>query len=212
MVGAHLHQNIALAANEACQFQYTLARNDDLLSPAATRRLGQFQFAKRQTVTVSGYRTHHLAVRLKQQAIEVITNVLVSHAETALFQQALQLRLSQFQRLRGIDFLNRRIFRGRQRGQREPTTAALHFHLVRFQFHGYRQTSRQRFHDVQELAPRNRDVALAVHLHAAPSHQLDLKVCGSDSEGAIANHHQHIGQDGHGLTSLHHAHDGLEGT
>jgi len=120
--------------------------------------------------------------------------------------------LSQFQRLRGVNFLNCRIFRGRQRGQREPATAAFHFNFVCLQFHSHQQASRQRLHDIQELTPRNRDVAFAVHLYAAPGDQLDLEVGGSYSEGAITNHHQHVGQDGHGLTSLHYAHHGLEGT
>ena len=209
MITADRHfEHLLLIAQDALQFQHALARHDHLLARFAPFR--QIHLAQCQTMAVSRDRSQRFRRRFQQKPVQVITDVLLRHREMRLLEQPLEVLLRQLQRLLRVDFLDRRELSRRQRRQREATLARPHRHPFAVEVERHLDAFRQRAADVEQLATRDRDFAVALHVHFGRCDQLDFEVRGRHRQPAALRRQQHVREDRHRLPAFHDADDGLQ--
>ena len=162
-------------------------------------------------MAVGSDQTQHTGLHIQQQAVEVITHVLLSHGEVGALDQRPQ------HVLRHPDVIGERlIFEGweirrRQSRQGEAAAPAAHRGLVPLDAQGHGGVIGQSAQDVVQLARRQGNRAWHVHGQFQPYRQLHLQIGGSQGQLLFGRYHQHVAQDRQGLASLDRADDMLQG-
>ncbi len=194
---------------QALQLDHGLARQDDFL-------LGHFHIqrgaGKGQAVAVGGDQAQGLALGHKQNAVEVVANVLHCHGKRHLAQQVLQRLLWHGKHgAEGGRFLHQWEVFSRQALQGEAALAALQdqLGLARLQTHGL--VAGHGLQDVDELACAHGGGEVArVATQLGGGADLDFEVAGGQLQRIAGFADQHVGQDGQRVPTLHDARHGLE--
>ncbi len=189
------------AFQKALQLLHALARHDDL--PLATCRSGiQSGFAQRQAVTVGGHAAQGIVAQIEQQAVEVVTDVLLRHGECRAFQQFFQRGFGYCNPFGGIHFVQRREIIGGQAGQREPAATGLHRHLVAILADGDTAAVGQSTHDLEQLACGDRGFTILRLFHGHARNHFDFEIGAGHRQLAGMHLDQQVGQYRQGMPAL----------
>ena len=203
-------QRILAVAQQPPQFEHRLAWQNHLDIAACARLL--LGIAQRQAVAVGGHRADPVTGHLQQQAVEVVAHVLVGHGEGGLVDQPLEHPFGKAQPFAGRRGLDAGIVLRRQGAHGETAAAGAQGRLVALDVQGDVRTLRQRLADVHQLARRQGELQLSVHLRGGAGGQFHLQVGGGEPDRARGRGDQHIGQDGQSLAAFHHAARFQQGT
>src|SRR5262249_34822831 len=110
----------------------------------------------------------------------------------------------------GPDVLDSRKLARRQGGERETALARPDGCPLTFDADRYLRLLRQRSHDVEQLATRERHFAWLRKRHRGLGHELDFQIGRGDGELDSTANDQQVRQDGHRLAPLDYTDDGLE--
>nr|GEW26933.1 hypothetical protein [Tanacetum cinerariifolium] len=186
---------------QALQFDDGLARDDDFL---ARKGLLGGHLAESQTVTVGGDRNHVVAIEDQQQAVQVVTDILLGHREVHHVKQVLQ----GFLRQRDIGavslgLLHGREFFGGQGLQRKAGFTALYRQALVQQRHRHIAGLGQRAQDVEQLAGGHGG---AGHFGAGTDFSvggdLHFRVGGQEGNAFAVLADEDIGQNRHSVPTL----------
>src|ERR1035437_6418742 len=196
-------------AEQALQLQHGLARQDHFLLRYFHVQRGR---SERQPVTIRGHQTQLRAFSHKQNAVEVVANVMHGHRERNLTEQVFQGLLWHAEGgSEGGRFLYQRKIFSRHALQCEFTFAAFEdqLRLCRLQTHSLIGRHGAQYVDKFARANGCGEVA-SVTVQGRCRTNLNLQVAGGELQRAAAFANQHVGQDRQRVAPLHHTGDGLQ--
>src|SRR3546814_5800448 len=118
------------------------------------------------------------------------------------FDQLLERGLGDADALGGLDLVHRREIIGRQAGQGEAAAAGLHGDLVAGLRDGDLAAVGQGADDVEQLARRDRGLAVLGVVDGAARDHFDFEVGARQRQLPVLDLHQQVGQHGQGLASF----------
>ena len=210
LVVGKLHVDRAFGiAQQALQLQHRLARQDHLLPGYFDVQRGR---GKGQAMAVSGDQAELLALGHKQNAIQVVADIVHRHGKRHLAQQVFQCFLWHAEhRAKSGGLLHQREILCRQGLQRELAFAALEDDLAGVRFERYSLVGRHGAQNVDQLARAHGGGEVAgVALQLGRGADLDLQITGGELQRGACFANQDVGQDGQRVPPLHNASDRLQ--
>src|SRR5210317_558305 len=154
MIRTQLYIEITVPRHQALQFQHAFSWHDHLLLIEVISF--ELRLTKRQPMTIRRNRPKLFSPGLKQHAIQVIANILLSHRKVRLVDQPPERRLAHRYRLASLDVFYNRKFGCRQGYQVETAFAGTNREFLPAQAHINFRAFWQSPANIQELAPRYR--------------------------------------------------------
>ena len=152
-----------------------------------------------------------VVAQVEQQAVEVVAHVLLRHGERGALDQFLERRLRHADALDQLEVLDRREIVAGQCRQGEAAAPGLHGDLVAGQAQGDAGAVGQGPDDLEQLARRDRGLAVLGVLDRAARHHFHFQVGARHGQATALDLHQQVGQHGQGLASLDDVDDLLQG-
>ena len=134
----------------------------------------------------------------------VVAHVLLGHGERGALDQLLQTGLGHPHPLGGLDLVHRREIVRRQAGQGEPAATGRDRHLVAGLRHRDLAAVRERPHDLEQLARRDRGFPVLGIVDRLAGHHFHFQVGTRERQLAALDLDQQVGQDRQGLPPFDH--------
>src|SRR5437879_6532608 len=157
------------------------------------------------------YRAQRLAIRLEEQPVQVVANILLRHREMCLVDEPPEFPLLETQRLLRADLLDDGEFGRGQTREREAAAAGAQRHALALRAQRDAGLLGQRTENIEQLAPGYGDVAPLRHAHLARGNQFHLEVGSRHTQTIFTRRQQDIREYRHRLPPLDHANDTLQG-
>ena len=164
-----------------------------------------------QAVAIGRHHPHMATVYFQQQAIKVITNILLGHGKRRGVQHPAQFFLRQLQAeaFRLVFHVGKVL--SRQGRQGKMGVARSHVQTVTFQRQINRGFVTECPTDIRQLPGRYRDPARLVHVDRRnPPDQFNFHIGTGECQCVVFSFQQHVGQDRHGLFLFHNASNALQ--
>ena len=162
-------------------------------------------------MAVGGNATQGLALQVEQQAIEIITDVLLRHGESGAFDQLFQRRFRHSDAFDDRELVVLREIPGRQGSQGVAALAGLDGSFIAAVAERDLAAVRQGAHDVEQFAGGNGDFAVLAVIDRIAGGELDLQIRAFQRQLAVFDLDQQVAQHRQRLPALDDVDDLLQG-
>ncbi len=170
----------------------------------------QGSFAHRQPVSVGCNATQGVLAQIKQQTVQVVPNILLSHGESCAFDQLLQRCLRDAHSFNELNIIDCWKLIWRQRGQGKPASSSLHCDFVISLGQCDSAAVRQSPDDLKNFSRWNRCFALACLIYTGSRDHFNFKIRSGQRQLPTFHHSKQVGEHRERVPTLNDVYDLLQ--